>query len=64
VLVLVAAEMIGAKAGLGYLVIYSQYNFQIPQMYFGIVAITAVGLVFNGVLRVETRLTAWKTAPR
>jgi len=61
VLVLVAAEMIGAKAGLGYLVIYSQFNFQIPQMYFGILAITAVGLVFNGVLlRLERHFSAWK----
>lgn len=61
VLVLVAAEMIGAKAGLGYLVIYSQYNFQIPQMYFGIIAITVVGLLFNwGLVRLERRFTAWK----
>ncbi|HQC30027.1 MAG TPA: ABC transporter permease, partial [Methylotenera sp.] len=40
VLVLVAAEMVGAKAGLGYLIIYSQYNFQIPEMFFGIISIT------------------------
>lgn len=61
VLVLVAAEMIGAKAGLGYLVIYSQYNFQIPQMYFGIIAITVVGLLFNwGLVRLERHFTGWK----
>ena len=35
-LVLVASEMVGAKAGLGYLIINSQYSFLIPQMYFGI----------------------------
>lgn len=62
VLVLVAAEMIGAKAGLGYLVIYSQYNFQIPQMYFGIIAITLVGLAFNGALvRLERHFTRWRS---
>lgn len=61
ILVLVASEMVGAKAGLGYLIIYSQYNFQIAQMYFGILGITAIGLLFNLVLeRLERRLTRWK----
>jgi NitT/TauT family transport system permease protein len=61
--VLVAAEMIGAKAGLGYLIIYSQYNFQIPHMYFGIITITLVGVLFNELLQyVEARFTSWKPA--
>ena len=33
ILVLIAAEMVGAKEGLGYLINYTQQNFQIPQMY-------------------------------
>ncbi|HLG82367.1 MAG TPA: ABC transporter permease [Bradyrhizobium sp.] len=62
-LVLVASEMVGAKAGLGYLIIYSQYSFLIPQMYFGILGITVIGLVFNAVLEaIERRLMRWKTA--
>lgn len=62
--VLVAAEMIGAKAGLGYLIIYSQYNFQIPHMYLGIITITAIGLLFNALLvYIERRCTSWKPAP-
>jgi len=61
--VLVAAEMIGAKAGLGYLIIYSQYNFQIPHMYLGIITITSIGLLFNDLLqRLEARFTSWKPA--
>jgi NitT/TauT family transport system permease protein len=61
VLVLVAAEMVGAKAGLGYLIMYSQYNFQIPQMYVGILTITAVGLGITGILtRIERHFSAWK----
>ncbi len=44
---LVAAEMIGAKAGLGYLIIYAQYNFQIPNMYVGILSLTVIGLAFQ-----------------
>lgn len=62
VLILVAAEMIGAKAGLGYLINYSQYNFQIPEMFFGIICITSVGLIFNYILLlIERRLTSWKS---
>jgi NitT/TauT family transport system permease protein len=62
-LVLVASEMVGAKAGLGYLIIYSQYSFLIPQMYFGILGITVIGLTFNAVLEaLERRLMRWKAA--
>jgi NitT/TauT family transport system permease protein len=62
-LVLVAAEMIGAKAGLGYLIIYAQYNFQIPNMYVGILALTAIGLLFNqGLQQLERHFTRWKPA--
>ncbi|MGW0698999.1 ABC transporter permease [Streptomyces sp. NPDC002867] len=61
ILVLVAAEMIGAKAGLGYLINASQYNFAIPQMYAGIVTISAIGVVFNQFLvAVERRLSSWR----
>jgi NitT/TauT family transport system permease protein len=60
-LVLVASEMVGAKAGLGYLIINSQYSFLIPQMYFGILGITVIGLAFNAVLEaLERRFMRWK----
>jgi NitT/TauT family transport system permease protein len=58
---LVAAEMLGAKAGLGYLIQYSQYNFQIPQMYAGIISIALLGLLFTQTLAaIERHFTAWK----
>ncbi|MFI2457856.1 ABC transporter permease [Streptomyces sp. NPDC019539] len=61
ILVLVAAEMIGAKAGLGYLINASQYNFAIPQMYAGIITISAIGVLFNQFLvTVERRLSSWR----
>lgn len=64
ILVLVAAEMIGAKAGLGYLINASQYNFAIPQMYAGIVTISAIGVTFNQLLVVlERRLSSWRVSP-
>jgi NitT/TauT family transport system permease protein len=63
--VLVAAEMIGAKAGLGYLIIYSQYNFQIPEMYVGIITIMLLGVSFNQLLsHIERRLTRWNPSAR
>lgn len=61
ILVLVAAEMVGAKSGLGYLVQYTQFSFQIPQMYAGILTISAIGLIVNYLLvHLEKKLTSWK----
>ncbi|NUK75595.1 ABC transporter permease [Streptomyces lunaelactis] len=61
-LVLVAAEMVGAKAGLGYLVNASQFNFAIPEMYAGIITISAIGVAFNQLLvALERRFTSWRT---
>jgi NitT/TauT family transport system permease protein len=63
ILVLIAAEMVGAKAGLGYLITAAQLNFQIPDMYAGIIAIALAGLVFNAVLVfTERRLSRWRVA--
>ena len=61
ILVLIAAEMIGATAGLGYLINYSQYNFLIPQMYAAILTTTAVGLAVNyGLVTLERRFSRWR----
>ncbi|MGQ4596650.1 ABC transporter permease subunit [Nocardia sp. R6R-6] len=61
ILVLLAAEMFGAKAGLGYLITAAQQNFAIPNMYAGIVAISLLGLGFNGLLvTLERRLSRWR----
>ena len=64
ILVLIAAEMVGAKEGLGYLITYSQYNFMIPEMYAGILTISILGLVINSsLLALERRLSRWKQDP-
>ncbi|MFJ6749328.1 ABC transporter permease [Streptomyces sp. NPDC091266] len=64
ILVLVAAEMTGAKAGLGYMINAAQFNFEVPQMYAGIVTIALLGLVFNQVLvTLERRFSRWRTDP-
>ena len=57
ILVLIAAEMVGAKEGLGYFITYAQYNFQIPEMYAGIITISLLGLLINqGLLVLERRV--------
>ena len=62
ILILIAAEMVGAKAGLGYLINYAQYNFAVPDMYAGIITISAIGLVINQLLlTVERRFSTWRT---
>lgn len=61
ILVLIAAEMVGAKEGLGYLITYSQYNFQIPEMYAGILTIALLGLLINqGLSALERKFSKWK----
>ena len=65
ILILIAAEMVGAKAGLGYLINYSQFNFQIADMYAGILTISILGLAVNaGLVAVERRLTRWRAPAR
>ncbi|MDA2893180.1 ABC transporter permease [Mycolicibacterium sp. BiH015] len=60
-LVLITTEFVGAKAGLGYLIISSQFNFQIPQMYAGIFTVSVLGLTFNYLLVfIESRVTKWR----
>jgi NitT/TauT family transport system permease protein len=64
ILVLIAAEMVGAKEGLGYLISYTQMNFQIPQMYAGIITISVLGLILNFILvSIERKFSRWKTNP-
>jgi NitT/TauT family transport system permease protein len=58
---LIAAEMIGASRGLGWLVWNAQINFQMPQLFAATVLISLLGVSVNfsfGLL--ETKLAGWK----
>jgi len=58
---LVAAEMIGAHSGLGFLTLNSQETFQIPTMYAGILLLAVLGLLLNYLLALlERRLLRWR----
>jgi NitT/TauT family transport system permease protein len=60
ILVLIAAEMAGAKAGLGYLIVNDQNSFLYPEMYAGILTIAGVGLVINfALVRLERHFSRW-----
>lgn len=61
ILVLVAAEMIGATSGLGYSIRNWEYNFMIPEMYAAIITLAVLGLITNYLLIwIEKRIIKWK----
>jgi sulfonate transport system permease protein len=62
-LLLIAAEMIGANSGLGFQVMNAQYNFQIPLMFGAILLLAALGLAANAILEtLQKRLCRWAPA--
>lgn len=64
-LLLIAAEMIGANKGMGFQVMNAQYNFQIPLMFAAIVLLAILGLAANALLvAMERRLCRWSTLGR
>ena len=59
--ILVAAEMLGASAGLGYLVHNSAMNYQIPRIYAGATFIVIFGYLLNrSLIHLERVLFAWQ----
>ncbi|MDR3325650.1 MAG: ABC transporter permease [Spirochaetaceae bacterium] len=58
---LIAAEMIGATAGLGFLVANAQVNFQMRRLFVAVIIIAILGLLLNWLLeRLERRALIWK----
>ena len=61
ILILIAAEMIGASAGLGFLILSAEYSFNIKNMYVGIITLALLGITVNYILlHLESRATKWK----
>ncbi len=64
VLLLIAAEMVGAKAGLGYMMFEAQQTFQIPRMYAAILIMSIIGFTANYLLvHLENKYSTWKEKP-
>jgi len=60
-MVVIAAEMIGAKSGLGFFIQNAQFNFLIPEMYAGVLTLAIIGLAMNYLLVwIERKATYWK----
>jgi NitT/TauT family transport system permease protein len=58
---LIAAEMIGASSGLGWLVWNAQINFQIPKLFAATAVISVLGMILNLLLALaEKRLLGWR----
>jgi NitT/TauT family transport system permease protein len=61
ILILIAAEMIGANKGLGYLVYDSQVRFEIPLMFAGIISLSLLGLGVNYLMvYLDNVINSWK----
>lgn len=61
ILMLVAAEMLGAKNGLGYLIFHAKQSFDMPEMYAAIIVIAITGVVFSRLLSWwDRRVLFWK----
>lgn len=60
-LLVVAAEMVAAQAGLGYMILDAATFFRIPYVYLGVILIGIIGLVMDtGLARLQRRITHWE----
>jgi len=57
----IAAEMMAARSGIGFLIQNAQLMLKAADMYAGILVLTLVGLLLNYLLvRIERRATHWR----
>jgi len=64
ILIIVAVEMMGGKAGIGYVLRNSEYNYDIVTMYAAIMLLALLGLSTNYLLvALENHFTGWKPEP-
>lgn len=63
IIILVAAEMLGAHAGLGFLIFDARHKYEVEKMYAGILVLIMLGMSVNYlIVRLENYLTRWKGA--
>lgn len=62
-ILIVIAEMVGARSGLGYMIWNAWQIFQVEVMYVGLIVISVIGVLFTLALtEVERLLVPWRTA--
>ncbi|MDR1136268.1 MAG: ABC transporter permease [Clostridiales Family XIII bacterium] len=60
-IVLVGAEMLGARYGLGFMIFNYMHAYMIPNMYVGILSLAIIGMIVNSLLvMLENYLTRWR----
>ncbi|MDR1797034.1 MAG: ABC transporter permease [Clostridiales Family XIII bacterium] len=60
-IVIVAAEMVGAQHGLGFMIFNYQHSYQTSRMYVGILTLAIIGVFLNfGLVKLEKHLTRWQ----
>ena len=56
------AEMYASRTGIGHLISNWGENFQLPQLFAGVILLAAVAIAFNETVRyLEHRVSAWRT---
>ena len=56
------AEMYASRTGIGHLIANWGENFQMPQLFAGVIVLSAVAILFNEAVRaLETRCSTWRT---
>ena len=56
------AEMYASRTGLGHMIADWGENFQMPQLFAGVILLAAVAILFNEIVRtLEVRVSAWRT---
>ncbi len=64
-ILLIVTEMIGARSGLGLMIIEAEYTFKTEKMFAGIFAIGFIGFFLNeAMVLIERRFTRWKREMR
>ncbi len=62
--IIIAAEMLGASSGLGWLVWTSEVTYRIPQLFAATVIVSALGLILvQACNRLERKVNSWKESP-
>ena len=56
------AEMYASRTGIGHLIANWGENFQLPQLFAGVIVLSAVAIIFNEAVRaLEARCSTWRT---
>jgi ABC-type nitrate/sulfonate/bicarbonate transport system permease component len=56
----IVAEFMGASEGLGYLILSSTFNFEVPRVFVSLIALVSIGVLFFGLVSWLERRLSWR----